>query len=215
MKEYILVLYILSCLVIGYLLGGISPSFLVGKLKGYDVREQGTGNAGASNTVIMAGNLAGAVVAALDILKSAVAFTICKTLFPFSLAGFVGGVAAIIGHMFPIYLGFRGGKGLACIGGVMLACDPRAFLPMLALSMLIILLTKSPSLVAPVISVIWPLYFGYRTGFWAGTAVLAIPIIPILIKHVPNYRRIAAGEELRMRFLWKKDDEELKRIQKK
>ena len=205
--------YVIFSLLIGYFIGGISPSFLIGKLKGYDVREQGTGNAGASNTVIMAGNRAGAVVAALDMLKSALAYFICNALFPFSLAGILGGVAAILGHIFPIYLGFRGGKGLACIGGVILACDPGAFLPLLALAMLLVLVTRSPSLVAPVTSVVWPVFYGCRTGFWEGAAILAIPILPILIKHVPNYRRIAQGKELRMRVLWKKD-EELKKIRK-
>ena len=213
MEHSELILYTLLCLIIGYLLGSFSPSYLIGRLKGYDVRERGTGNAGASNTVIMAGNLAGAVVAILDITKSTLAFAICSALFPFSLAGFFGGIAAIFGHMFPIYLNFRGGKGLACIGGVILACEPRAFLPLLALAMLICFLTHSPSLVAPIISVVWPIYYGLKSGAWTAAAVLAIPIVPILIKHVPNYRRIAAGEEPRMRFLWNKEDE-LQRIQK-
>lgn len=207
-------IYIIMSLTVGYLLGSISPSFLIGKWKGYDVREQGTGNAGASNTVIMAGNFAGAVVAIVDVLKSAVASLLCKALFPFFLAGVLGGIAAILGHMFPIFLGFRGGKGLACIAGVILACEPMALIPLFILSMLICFLLKSPSLVAPVISIVWPLYHGHSTGLWMEAAILAIPILPIFIKHMPNFRRIAEGEDLPMRFLWNKD-EEIRRLQKK
>lgn len=105
---------IILCLFLGYGLGSFSPSYLIGKLRGYDVRKSGSGNAGASNTVILVGKAVGFLVAILDILKASCAWWLCAALFPeLRLAGILGGVAAILGHMFPIWLHFKGGKGLA------------------------------------------------------------------------------------------------------
>lgn len=118
----------LACVAAGYFIGCINPAFIIGRIKGYDVRSSGSKNAGASNTVIMAGKLAGVLVALLDIFKAALSWRLCQALFPqFALAGILGGVACILGHMFPVFLHFCGGKGLACIGGVVLAA--RYFCP--------------------------------------------------------------------------------------
>lgn len=127
MNEAIAVRVVISAL-IGYLLGCISPSFLIGKRRGYDVRETGSKNAGASNTIIMAGKFAGVLVAVLDILKAAASWWIAAALFPeLEFAGQIAGAACVLGHMFPVFLGFRGGKGFACLGGLALACGPATF----------------------------------------------------------------------------------------
>jgi glycerol-3-phosphate acyltransferase PlsY len=205
-------LQILCCLLTGYLLGSISPSFLIGKLRGYDVRRSGSGNAGASNTVILVGKAAGFAVALLDILKAAAAWWLCAALFPeLRLAGILGGVAAILGHMFPVWLRFRGGRGLACLGGVILAYDWRTMLMMLVLAILIAVLTNYVAVSTVSMSLIWPVYYGLRTAFWLGAGVLLIPAVPILLKHLENFRRIRRGEELRLSFLWKRQAE-LERI---
>ena len=93
MNEAIAVRVVISAL-IGYLLGCISPSFLIGKRRGYDVRETGSKNAGASNTIIMAGKFAGVLVAVLDILKAAASWWIAAALFPeLEFAGQIAGAA--------------------------------------------------------------------------------------------------------------------------
>lgn len=202
----------LACVAAGYFIGCINPAFIIGRIKGYDVRSSGSKNAGASNTVIMAGKLAGVLVALLDIFKAALSWRLCQALFPqFALAGILGGVACILGHMFPVFLHFRGGKGLACIGGVVLAYDPATFLIMLAITCIIGFATNYIAIATVSIAAIWPVYYGVTTGFWAGAAVLAVPFVPILLRHMTNFRRIRAGEELRLNFLWKKDSE-LERI---
>lgn len=202
----------LACVAAGYFIGCINPAFIIGRIKGYDVRSSGSKNAGASNTVIMAGKLAGVLVALLDIFKAALSWRLCQALFPqFALAGILGGVACILGHMFPVFLHFCGGKGLACIGGVMLAYDPATFLIMLAITCVIGFATNYIAIATVSIAAIWPVYYGVTTGFWAGAAVLAVPFVPILLRHMTNFRRIRAGEELRLNFLWKKDSE-LERI---
>ena len=203
-----ILLQVLACLLIGYVLGSISPSFVIGKLRGYDVRRSGSGNAGASNTVILVGKAAGFVVALLDILKAAAAWWLCAALFPeLRLAGILGGVAAILGHMFPVWLHFRGGRGLACLGGVILAYDWRTMLMMLVVAILIAVVTNYVAVSTVSMSLIWPVYYGLRTAFWLGAGVLLIPAVPILIKHLANFRRIRKGEELRLSFLWKRQAE--------
>lgn len=202
----------LACVAAGYFIGCINPAFIIGRIKGYDVRSSGSKNAGASNTVIMAWKLAGVLVALLDIFKAALSWRLCQALFPqFALAGILGGVACILGHMFPVFLHFCGGKGLACIGGVVLAYDPATFLIMLAITCVIGFATNYIAIATVSIAAIWPVYYGVTTGFWAGAAVLAVPFVPILLRHMTNFRRIRAGEELRLNFLWKKDSE-LERI---
>lgn len=200
------------CLLLGYALGCVSPSYLIGKIKGYDVRRSGSGNAGASNTVIMAGKAWGFVVALTDILKAASAWWIAAALFPErALAGQAAGVCALLGHMFPVYLRFRGGRGLACLGGLALACGPEVLLLMLGIALVIGVITNYVCIVTVCMSVIFPIYYGLRLGTWRGTAVLAVPTLPIFLKHLTNFRRIREGKELRLSFVFNKD-KELKRI---
>lgn len=196
------------CLLLGYCLGSLNPSFLIGKLRGYDVRKSGSGNAGASNTLILVGKMAGLAVALLDILKAACAWWIAAALFPaLRLAGILGGVGAIFGHMFPVWLRFHGGKGLACMGGVILAYDWKSLMILLLIALLIGLLTNYVSVATASMSLIWPAYYGLCTAFWLGAAVLLTPAVPIFLRHLINFRRIRRGEELRLSYLWKKDAE--------
>ena len=113
--------------------------------------------------------------------------------------------------MFPLWLRFHGGKGLACLGGVILAYDWRTLLLMLAVAITIGVVTNYVAVATVSMSVIWPVYYGLRTAFWPGAGVLLVPALPIFLRHLVNFRRIRRGEELRLRYLWKKD-EELQRI---
>ena len=200
------------CVLMGYLIGCISPAYLIGRKKGYDVRTSGSCNAGASNTIIMAGKAAGIFVALFDIAKAAAACRLGAALLPeLEYAGQIAGVACVIGHMFPVFLGFRGGKGFACLGGIVLAHSAKVFLLMLAIAVLIGLASNYIAVSTVSMAAIWPVYYGATTGNWAGAAILAIPFVPVFIKHMENFRRISRGEELRLSYLWKKDTE-LERI---
>lgn len=199
---------VLLCCVIGYLLGNFSPAFLIGKRRGYDVRKDGSGNVGASNAFILAGKNAFFVTAALDILKAFAAYRLCGLLFPaLDVAGPLGGVCGILGHMYPVFLRFQGGKGLASLGGVILAWSWRWFLILLAAAVFIAFATRYVCFVAPTISVIFPACYYWRTGLAAGALVLLIPAVPIIWKHWENFVRIREGTELRMSFLWNKEAE--------
>lgn len=202
---------VLLCITLGYLIGGFSPSFMIGKVKGFDIRQEGSHNAGASNTLLMAGKAAGILVALLDIFKATFSWWLCRWLFPgVKLASILGGVSCILGHMFPPFLGFRGGKGLACMGGVILAYNFKTFLLMLSIAILIGLATNYLCIVTNSMAAIWPVYFGATTGNWLGAVVLLIPLLPIVLKHGENFRRIPEGKELRLSYLWNKEEELLR-----
>ncbi len=189
---------------IGYTMGNFNPSYLIGKMQGFDVREVGTQNAGASNILMLSGKKLGAAVAILDILKAASAGWICKALFPkVRQAGLIGSTAAQLGHMFPVALGFRGGKGLACMGGVVLSHDPKMLLKMLAFAIAIGFGSGYIALATISMAIIWPICYGLSTQDLLGTGILLIPAGPIFYRHIPNLQRIAKGEEARLDYLWK------------
>ena len=203
---------ILLCALTGYFIGCINPAVAVGRLKGYDPIKSGSGNPGASNTVIMAGKLAGLGVALFDIFKAAAACRLAAYLFPeLRAAAPVAGSACILGHIYPVFLRFRGGKGLACLGGVILAYDPKTMLMMLALALLIGLVSRYVCVATTTMAAVWPVYYGFATRFWIGATIFAIPFVPILLRHLENFRRIRSGDELRLSFLWNRAAE-LKRI---
>lgn len=199
---------VLGCCLIGYLLGNINPAFLFARHKGYDPRVDGSGNAGASNAFILAGKLAFFATAILDILKAFFACRLCRLLFPaLPLAWQIGGAACILGHMYPAALRFRGGKGLASLGGVILAWDWRAFLALLALAVLIAFLTNYICFVAPTMSLLFPALYYAHTRALPAVLVLLLPAVPIFCKHAENFHRIREGTEVRMSYLWNKDGE--------
>lgn len=125
----------LICLVIGYVFGLFQTAFIYGKLHGIDIREHGSGNAGTTNTLRVLGTKAGLIVLAGDIIKCILAIVICGQIFAGSHPGEIyllklyAAAGAILGHNFPFYLHFRGGKGIAATAGLILSFHP-IFLPM-------------------------------------------------------------------------------------
>ena len=211
-EEHTMAMTVLLCCAVGYLLGNINPAFLIARRKGYDARFDGSGNAGASNAFILAGKAAFFLTAAFDILKAFIACRLCRRLFPaLSVAEQLGGVACILGHMFPVVLRFRGGKGLASLGGVALSWSWKYFLLLLALAAAIAFVTNYLCFVAPTMSLVFPGLYYWETRFLLAALILLVPAVPIFIKHMENFRRIKAGTEVRMSYLWDKEGE-LKRI---
>ena len=206
------ILQVLLCCLLGYALGNISPAYLLGKAKGYDVREEGSKNVGASNVFMLVGKYAFFLTALLDILKAFAAWILCGLLFPeLPIAPAIGGAACVIGHIYPVLLGFRGGKGLASLGGVILAWDWKWFLLLLGLAVLIAFGTRYVSLAAPVISLVFPACYYWMTGLLLSALILLIPAVPVFVRHWENFRRIARGEEIRTSFIWNKEGE-LRRV---
>lgn len=199
---------IICCIVIGYLIGTFNPSYILGKLKGYDIRERGSGNAGASNAVIQFGKVPGILCAVLDIAKPCLAIWIAKLLFPaYKQALILTGVSCILGHMFPFYMKYRGGKGLACLAGVVLAFDIRVFAVLVVFEVILALVTDYICFIPITVSIIFPaVHFAMNRDIIAVFIIMTASVC-ILLKHIENIRRIKNGTELRISFLWKKEIE--------
>ena len=110
----------LICLIIGYCIGCIETAHVVGKLWKVDLRKHGSGNLGTTNALRVLGKKAGAMVFIGDILKSVIAYLICRAIFKDNgtIAGLFGSAGAVLGHNYPFYLNFKGGKGIAVMIGM-------------------------------------------------------------------------------------------------
>lgn len=125
-------------IIIGYFMGCIQSAYIIGKTKKIDIREHGSKNAGASNAFVTLGWKYGVLVGLIDILKAAIPVFIVTMLFKGNTTlAIVCGVSVAIGHIFPVFLKFRGGKGTACIVGLMFGLHPVLFL-VAALSIIIV-----------------------------------------------------------------------------
>ena len=201
------------CLLIGYFLGTVNPSYIIAKINGFDIRKRGSHNAGASNAVILLGKSVGLVCALFDIAKPCIAIAISRLIFPdFKLNFALTGCACILGHILPFYMGFKGGKGLACLGGVILTFNWRVFLIMLACELVIAFVTNYICFVPMTAAVAWPIIYGVISKDMVGTICFAIVGVIILLKHVENIKRIARGGEMHFSYLWNRK-RELKRFE--
>ncbi|MCR4794776.1 MULTISPECIES: glycerol-3-phosphate acyltransferase [Ruminococcus] len=205
---------VMLCALIGYFVGNINPAFILSKLKGFDIRQRGSGNAGASNTVITIGKKAGLFVALFDIAKAVAASLIAYYLFPeIKFAKILSGSCCILGHIFPILMKFHGGKGLASLGGTILAFNPILFITMLMFEIFLGFSLDYVCVVPITGSVIFTLAYALMTGDPIGTSILSVVSLIILFKHIENFKRIQNGTEAHISFLWKKD-QEIARIRK-
>ena len=216
---------VILCALLGYLLGTINPAYILGRLRGMDIRQSGSKNAGASNALLLLGRSAAICSALFDIAKATAAYLLAPLLFEdLFLSAEIAGCCAILGHIFPFYMKFRGGKGTACLGGVLLAIDWRLLLILLAIELLVALLSDYLCMVPITAAPLTPVLYGLlgKSGFdlllhaqggWWGAAVLSIAMLAILFSHVKNIKRLLRGTELHLSYVWSKDKEsELARI---
>lgn len=183
------------CVLIGYLLGSSNMAYYVAKLKKVDLRKGGSGNLGTSNAVIMMGKGAGVIVLLHDVLKTVIAVLICKALFPALAYGCViAGVAAVLGHIFPFYLKFKGGKGFASYIGLILALDWKFGLIMLLVIVVVSLIFDW--IVAGTFATIGvsPIYFLFTINYIV-CLMLLVGTAAIFLKHIENLHRKAQGKE--------------------
>ena len=178
-------------IVIAYLLGSISPSIILGRLAGVDIKKEGSGNAGTTNTLRVLGKKAALITLIVDIGKAVFAVLLGNTQGP--LCGYICAVAVFAGHIWPVYFGFKGGKGVAAAFGAVLMVNWKVALISLAIAAVLTLITKRMSVGSifaaagmAVLSVFM------EKGFWPFAAVIAVIII---IKHRGNIKRLLAGEE--------------------
>ncbi len=195
-------------ILIGYGIGNINPSYIAAKCRGFDIRNEGSGKAGASNAVITMGKAVGAAAAIFDIVKAYFAVKIAVFLLPHcKLAGELSGTFCVIGHIFPAAMKFRGGKGLASLAGVVLAFEPALFILMLLGAIIIALITDYICFVAITASIAFPMLYGIITGNLMGVLIYALLAVIIPCKHIKNIKRISNGTEAHISFLWRRDKE--------
>ena len=192
---------ILLSSLVGYLFGCVQTAYFVAKaVAGIDIRQQGSGNAGASNVVTVLGLKYGAITGVMDILKGILPVVIVRALYPATPAlAYTAGMAAIIGHIFPFYLKFRGGKGVATLIGMMLAYDLRLGLLFIAVILGVALVVDYIAIGSIAVFTLLPIAtFMLKLPLWCQVAALLLALIAY-IKHAENVRRIRDGEEPRVR----------------
>lgn len=201
-------------LIVGYLFGIIQTAYIYGKMNGIDIREHGSGNAGTTNALRVLGKKAGAVVFAGDFLKCFVVIFLVKFVFRNMAADILplielyAATGCILGHNFPVQLGFRGGKGIACTAGLLAAFDVRIGLIALVTFLIIVIATRYVSLGSIIIVTEFALFtviFGQMGLYHMAQAplvemyVLAVLLAVMAIyRHRANIVRLLNGTENRI-----------------
>lgn len=197
-------------IIFGYLLGSLSPAALIGRIKKVNLRKSGTGNLGATNTALTIGKKLGFAVMFLDIFKGSLAVILAKLIFTetAALSGLLAGASAVIGHMFPFYMKFKGGKGLATYGGMVLAYDPLIFLILFTVGLICMLLfnycvalTVSAASLFPVTVALGSLGTDFTVPLTVTAAIISLICI---LRHGDNILRSFKGEEPTTKFFFKK-----------
>ena len=185
----------------GYLLGCSNMAFYLEKITKKSVRGGGSGNLGASNAVIRLGWLAGVLVGAHDIGKALLAVYITKWLLPGQeYAAAAAGVACVLGHIFPFYLKFRGGKGFASYVGMIFALDWKISLAIILMIFVVTLITDYIVAATVMTTVSAPLSLGLCQRKWILAMILLIASGVILYRHKENLVRIfVTGDEIGLR----------------
>lgn len=204
----------LLCVVIGYLFGLIQTGYIYGKLQKIDIRKHGSGNAGTTNVLRTLGWKAGVITFIGDCLKCIIAILLVRFLFKDSsqvdLWSIYAGLGAVLGHNFPFYLKFKGGKGIAATVGLILAFHPVLFAIVAVVFLIIFLITRYVSLGSIIIMLVFVaevIVYGQMGGFglegwllyelYGVTTFLAIMAI---FQHRANIKRLLSGTENKIDF---------------
>lgn len=208
-KERNLLIKITLMFIIAYLLGSIPSGVWVGKkIYGKDIRQFGSGNSGTTNTFRVLGKTAGTVVLLADVLKGTLAACL-PLLFQVPINPMVIGLGAILGHTYPLFAQFKGGKAVATSAGVLLAYNPPFFIYSVCLFLVLLFLTRMVSL-SSMISLPLITLSSLFIGDWILTTIAFILTLFIIYRHRENIKRIRNGTESKVPFGlgYKKDDKD-------
>lgn len=175
-----------------YMIGNINPAIIIGKIKGIDIRKEGSGNAGMTNAIRVMGLGAGITVFIVDVLKAFISVKI-----GFIYCGAAGAMTAfacvVLGHCFPVAFGFKGGKGVAAAFGAALALNWPSACAALLVAGLLFLITRRMSIASLAAALSYPLLIWYFDAEFVFFAIAAAAFL--MIMHAANIKRIAKGEE--------------------
>jgi glycerol-3-phosphate acyltransferase PlsY len=194
-------LNILCGVILAYLIGSIPTSYLIGKIKGVDIRSKGSGNVGATNVLRVMGKLPASIVLIADILKGVIAVTLIASLCykngQISLTTFraVLGISAIVGHNWSVFLKFKGGKGVATSLGVFMVLLPEPMAIAAIVWVLAVGFTKYVSLGSLLLAVTVPIAAALMGKELALTALAVTVCILVSYRHKENIKRLLLGAE--------------------
>lgn len=190
--------------VLAYLIGTSSMALYLSKLQKVDLRAGGSGNLGASNTVQLMGWRAGVLVAIHDIGKSVLAVWLAQQIFSeLAYIGAVAGVCSVLGHIFPFYLKFKGGKGFASYFGMTLALNWKLGLALFFIVLAVTFITDYIVVGTVTTTLSVPAYLGWTQQDWILPCILLIASAVIWYKHRENFVRIVNGTELGLKSAFK------------
>lgn len=190
----------LITILFAYLLGCSSMALYLSKWKNIDFRSKGSGNLGASNTAVLMGWPAGIAVGIHDIGKAALAVILARVFFPsLQHIGAVAGVCCVLGHIFPFYMKFKGGKGFAAYIGMTIALNWKFALIVMVLVVIVTLITDYIVSGTLTTILLTPVYLGYTQKSIILAAILLVATGVIIYKHMENFKRIADGTEIGLR----------------
>lgn len=200
---------IVLCALIGYLLGSLNFALILsGKMYKDDIRKHGSKNAGTTNIMRTYGNKAAGLTILGDMLKAVVAVLLGALILGLYYGGYAAALGCVVGHVFPVFFGFKGGKGVATAAAAILVLNPLAFLCVLGVFLLCVIFTRYISLGSVLGAAVFPLItfytcFGNKTiASGSGFAFLCAFIIAVIVivKHHANLSRLAHGTESKFSF---------------
>lgn len=190
----------LPAILMGYLLGCSNMALYLSRIKKVNIRGAGSGNLGASNAVILMGWGAGVATAVHDIGKAILAVILAEVFLPdLTHIGAVAGVSCVLGHIYPFYLKFRGGKGFASYLGMTIALNWRMALVVLVLVVIVTLVTDYIVAATTTTIVVVPLWMGIAAQSLVLALILLVATAVIAWKHRENYVRMYKGTEIGFR----------------
>lgn len=198
----------LACIVIPYLLGSMNFGIIISKIKyGDDIRKHGSGNGGTTNMLRTYGKGMAALTLVCDMLKCVVSVTLGCALMGLMFGGYLAGLFCILGHMFPIYYRFKGGKGVACLAAMILMLNPVVFAILFVMFVIIVAFSKYVSLGSVMCALIYPVLLNRMdliladylaaNDLFTGTDTLIAVLVAVLVvfMHRENIKRLLAGTE--------------------
>ena len=194
----------LIVIALAYLIGTSSMTLYLSKLQNINMRAGGSGNLGASNAVLLMGWKAGVLVAIHDIGKAVLAVWLAQRIFPaLPYIGAVAGVCSVLGHIFPFYLKFKGGKGFASYFGMTLALNWRLALVLFFVVLAVTFLTDYIVVGTLTTTLSGPAYLGITQNDWILPCILMVASGVIWYKHRENFVRILNGTEIGLKSAFK------------
>lgn len=208
------ILCIAMGLAVSYLIGSMTPSIWIGRIfYNVDVRTKGSKNAGTTNTIRVLGPKAGIIVFIIDVLKGCLALYLSNLFVaaflddtPLEIFNIISAACVVLGHVFPIYEGFKGGKGVATMLGVLIYLYSEIFWILLLIFIIVFIIWRYISLGSITAAIAFPITYYIYSVYWAKDMdpilfIFAIVVaIFIVITHRANIKRLVKGEEKKFKF---------------